>query len=308
MKRWRTLANECRDIPLLDVVAMLGGEQDKVDKQKWHTSRGPVWLGKSRDSKKFYDHKSGIGGGGAIDLVMHIECCDFKRAVELLMPILGIVAESPTQAANPSPPLSTPEPSFSPPAKATKHLARIVEYLTEARGLPQSLIVSCVDSGTIYADSRRNAVFLCTDPYGHTTGAELRGTGEAVYKGMAPGSRRGAGFFTLPHVNPHEVVIAESAIDALSYRALFPQEAVCVVSTAGVMPDCPALVTLAQRLGISTLTVAYDNDPAGNEAAEKLMANIARSSSITVRRKAPEGKDWNEALQHCDGDLFGEGA
>lgn len=84
MKNWRELATRCRELPLSAVILALGGAQDPKDSQKWLTPRGPVWLGKGKDSQKFYDRVAGNGGGGAIDLVMSLQRCSFKEAVSLL--------------------------------------------------------------------------------------------------------------------------------------------------------------------------------------------------------------------------------
>ena len=308
MKNWRDLADRCRNIPLLEVLALLGGERDKTDQQKWHTSRGAIWLGKGHDNQRFFDHKSGRGGGGAIDLVMHLEACDFKQAVEMLSPLLGAVSYDQSKAPRLAPFHSTRSNSFTPPDKASRDLPKVVEYLSNTRGLPESLITAQVERGAIYADERRNVVFLCADVHGRPTGAELRGTGDTAYKGMAPGSRRGAGFFTVSHATPSQLVVVESAIDAMSYQALFPRDTAWVVSTAGVMPECPELLTLARHLGITELVIAYDSDAAGNHAAEELRGHLAITGTFDLRRQVPPAKDWNDALQNRNADLFGRAA
>lgn len=308
MKNWRELANRCRDISLLEVLAMLGGEQDKADKQKWHTSRGAIWLGKGQDRQKFFDHKTGRGGGGAIDLVMHLESCDFMQAVEMLVPLLGEFYHGQSSASKPATTKAAQATPFTPPREASQHLPKVVEYLIKTRGLPESLIAAQVDRRAIYGDERRNVVFMCLDPHGQPTGAELRGTGDTAYKGMAPGSRRGAGFFTVGHETPSQLVVAESAIDAMSYQALFPQDPARVVSTAGVMPDCPELLALARHLGVSELVVAYDSDAAGNQASEALLGRLAGNAAFELRRRIPPAKDWNDVLRNRNTDLFGGAA
>lgn len=84
MKNWREVATRCRELPLGEVLLALGGSPDPKDRQKWLTPSGPVWLGTGKDSQKFFDHVSGKGGGGAIDLVMYVQRCSFKEAVSLL--------------------------------------------------------------------------------------------------------------------------------------------------------------------------------------------------------------------------------
>ena len=142
-------------------------------------------------------------------------------------------------------------------------------------------------------------MFICAER-GNDTGAELRGTGKVAFKGMATGSQRGVGFFISTHSSPTHLVIVESAIDALSYKTLFPGEPACIVSTAGVLPACPTFATLAQALGVSDIAIAYDDDQAGNEAASKLMDQLAVDKTLTLRRRTPSAKDWNEALEQRD--------
>ena len=308
MKNWRELANRCLDISLVEVLTMLGGEQDKADKQKWHTSRGAVWLGKGQDRQKFFDHRTGRGGGGAIDLVMHLESCDFMQAVEMLVPLLGEFYHGQSSASKPETTKAAQATPFTPPREASQHLPKVVEYLSKVRGLSGALIAAQVERRAIYADDRRNVVFLCLDVQGHPTGAELRGTGDIPYKGMAPGSRRGAGFFTVGHAGPSQLVVVESAIDALSYHALFPHEPARVVSTAGVMPDCPELLALARHLGVPELVIAYDSDTAGNQASEALLGRLAGNGAFELRRRIPPAKDWNDALRNRNADPFGGAA
>jgi hypothetical protein len=77
MKNWRELSNKYRSLPLDQVIMRLGGVVDQRDKQKCQTPNATVWLGKGKDSQKFFNHVNGTGGGGAIDLVMHILQIDF---------------------------------------------------------------------------------------------------------------------------------------------------------------------------------------------------------------------------------------
>lgn len=293
----RDMADRVRDLPLIDVASHLGGEQDLLDKQRWDFPDCSVWFGKGGDSDRFYDHRAGKGGGGAIDLAMHVLGCDFKQAVNTLTPLAGDPALS---KKAPAAKLSgTDGVAFLQPKAFSQHIRRLVDYLTKTRGLPERVIEPLIAQGVIYPDSRRNAVFLCHDHEGNITGAELRGTSTTPFKGMAPGSRRGVGFFTVPHAQPTELIVVESALDALSYRVLFPSAAATIVSTAGVLPDCPALSMLAKKLGVTDIIIAYDNDVAGDTAAEQLMASLG-GMAIALQRRAPQEKDWNDVVMHSD--------
>jgi hypothetical protein len=300
MRNLREMANQYRDISLEDVVNFLGGDRDHADPQKWKFSNKSVWLGKSNDYQRFYDHHAGAGGGGAIDLVMYVEDCTFKVAVERLSLMSGITCAAKQLRLIPI--NHTPEalePSlFISPRSDIRHRGKVIDYLTIVRGIPHALVQHAINIGQIYADSRRNIVFLCTDEAGQATGAEIRGTDKVAYKGMATGSQRGVGFFTLNHPNPISLVLVESAIDAISYRALYPSEPSVVISTAGVLPQCPALAKLAKTLCVSEIVIAYDNDDAGDASALKLIDSF-EDTGLIRRRLYPLSKDWNDYLTYC---------
>jgi hypothetical protein len=77
---------------------------------------------------------------------------------------------------------------------------------------------------------------------------QLRGTGQRVWRGLAPGTRKNAGFFRVGKPGSKQIVLCESAIDAISCFQLhaqlddarLPTDPICI-STAGVRPDAPWL-------------------------------------------------------------------
>ncbi len=74
-----------------------------------------------------------------------------------------------------------------------------------------------IDEGKVYADGRGNAVFLMVaGKANRPIGAELRGTGPRIWRGLAPGTRRDAGYFWVGAKGSQRVVLCESAIDAIS--------------------------------------------------------------------------------------------
>ena len=76
----RDRANRVRGIPLQAVLLLTGAERDRYDKTKWHTQKGTI----SFTGMKFMNWSQGVGGGGAIDLAMHLNGLDFKAALEWL--------------------------------------------------------------------------------------------------------------------------------------------------------------------------------------------------------------------------------
>jgi len=125
-------------------------------------------------------------------------------------------------------------------------LDRVRRYLTRRRGLAVSLIEPLVQSGKLYADSRANAVFLLVAGKAQRpVGAELRGTGPRVWRGLAPGTRKELGYFWIGAQGSREIVLCESAIDAMSCFQMHPQR-ICI-STSGVRADPPWLHVLLAR-------------------------------------------------------------
>ena len=76
-RRW---VDGLRHIPLPEVLRAAGAEAHRHDPAKWHTAHGVL----SVTGAKFFNWNRGCGGGGAIDLAMHLNACDFPAAVQWL--------------------------------------------------------------------------------------------------------------------------------------------------------------------------------------------------------------------------------
>ena len=162
--------------------------------------------------------------------------------------------------------------------------------------MPAPYIDRLHELGDCYADARRNAVFVCRDEDGRAVGAELKGTvprrDGSRFTGMAPGSRKDRGGFRVGTVARAAVVyLVESAIDAISLtrlRQMDGEKGFAVVSTAGTTPEprtwFAGLADAVRRV------CAFDNDPAGDKAAQALRRH-------RFERLRPEGKDWNDDLR-----------
>src|SRR6516162_1144885 len=71
---------QLRQIPLVEVLRAMGAKPDRCDHNKWHTEQGPI----SIQGLQFMNWKQNRGGGGAIDLVMHLKGMDFLSAIAWL--------------------------------------------------------------------------------------------------------------------------------------------------------------------------------------------------------------------------------
>jgi hypothetical protein len=285
-----------RAIPLEVVLTSWGAVRDRRDKSQWRTPRGPL----SVTGTKFFNWHACHGGGGAIDLVMHLGDMDAGAAIQWLQRNLGSV---PTTASPPArfssntaslqsssctgtatiarKPLRLPEPHLA-------CLQRVRRYLTEQRCLASGILDPLIDAGRIYADRRGNAVFLMvTGKPNRPIGAELRGTGQRVWRGLASGTRRDAGYFWIGVGGVQKIVLCESAIDAISCHQLHSQY-ICI-STAGTRPDAPWLDPLIDR-GYD-IHCGFDADEPGETASRQMIARHP-----TIQRLRPPAHDWNDAI------------
>jgi len=277
--QWRAQAEHLRRVPLEAVLEVWGAQRDPYDRHKWHTAQGVLSLA----GPKFINWNRGRGGGGAIDLVIHLSGQGFLHALQWLQ------THFPQTWDPPSPPPGTPPPLQLPPP-APSQLERVREYLILERGLPRDLLESLLQTGDLYADARANAVFLLRDPQHQPVGAELRGTLTArPWRGMAPGSRKDRGYFALP-ANPlaGPLVLCESAIDAISCLALHPDFR--CLSTAGARPDPRWLAPLLDQA--HPVYCGFDADPTGDAMAQAMIALYP-----TLQRLRPSHKDWNDVLR-----------
>jgi hypothetical protein len=277
-------ADLVRAIPLEVVLRAWGAVRDRRDKSQWRTTRGPLTL----TGTKFFNWHAGHGGGGAIDLVMHLGEMDASAAIQWLQRNPGsATTTASTQSSSigtttfARKPLRLPEPH---PAG----LPRVRQYLTEQRCLAENILNPLIDAGKIYADGRGNAVFLMVaGKANRPIGAELRGTGHRVWHGLAPGSSRDAGYFWIGVGDVRKIVLCESAIDAISCHQLNP-DSICI-STAGIRPDAPWLAPLIAR-GYD-IHCGFDADEPGETASRQMIARRP-----TIQRLRPPAHDWNDVL------------
>jgi hypothetical protein len=285
---FRRRADQVRQIPLPIVLTYRGAVRDRYDRAKWHTEQGPL----SVTGAKFMNWQRTAGGGGAIDLVMHLAGIDCTAAVAWLEQHLGghhvtagpLPVHSPRNPATVAPELR----SLRLPLPDTHQLQRLRRYLIHERCLAAHLLEPLIEVGKVYADQRANAVFLLVaGKANRPVGAELRGTGQRAWRGMAPGSRKNLGYFWVGAQGARQIVLCESAIDAISCCQLFPDR-ICL-STSGARSNPPWLRGLIDR-GYD-VSCGFDDDNAGETTAREMMA-----LHPSVHRLRPSAHDWNDAL------------
>lgn len=284
----RRRAAVVREVSLETVLILRGAVRDRRDRSKWHTEQGPLSL----SGPKFMNWHRSRGGGGAIDLVMHLAQVDFRTAVAWLEQhvVVGHAVANQATAFSSRRPSSVTECSHELrlPIRDDRLLDRVVQYLTRSRHLSARLIEPLLESGKLYADNRANAVFLLVaGKANRPVGAELRGTGRQVWRGMAPGTRKDWGYFWIGAAGAPSIVLCESAIDAISCYQMHP-ERICI-STSGVRANPGWLPGLIAR--DFDIHCGFDTDDAGEQAASHMIA-----LHPMVKRLPPRAHDWNDAL------------
>ena len=302
---FRRRADAVRSIPLELVLTRWGGERDLGDRSRWCTAQGAL----SVTGAKFFNWQRETGGGGAIDLVMHLSGWGVTRSVQWLEQQFGSVTANTLQSSNrPSSARNAPRNSHSIadrqasrisrqlrlPKPHRSNLQRVERYLTCDRGLDKTLLQPLIDTGKIYADRHGNAVFLMVAGKAQRpVGAELRGTVRCVWRGLAPGTCKDDGYFWIGARDSRRIVLCESAIDAIScfqwHREKHHEECICI-STAGVRSGAPWLQPLFARN--YEIYCGFDNDEPGNAASRQMIIR-----SPTIKRLRPPAHDWNDALR-----------
>jgi hypothetical protein len=138
-------------------------------------------------------------------------------------------------------------------------------------------------------------------------GYEIKNCG---FTGFAAGGRKGLWF---SHTQPADrrLVLTESALDALSYAALFPDaEDQTHYASLGGKPSSHqrelVQATIAKLLAGAEIVAAFDTDDAGRQLVEVIREAVAsvagrtRRSDLIFKSHLPmqEGEDWNMVLQH----------
>ncbi len=114
-----------RHIDLKEVLNRTGAIKDNIDKAKWRTCQGVI----SVTGQKFFNWSDGgIGGGGAIDLIMYLKQYDFITAVRWLFENFSISGSQTSNNIKPE-----IKPALRLPQKDEKKLSRITNYLEYER-------------------------------------------------------------------------------------------------------------------------------------------------------------------------------
>lgn len=260
---------------------------------------GREYVLQEHDSLHIKDNKAGeVGkwfrfsenrGGNNIQFVQEFMGLDFVSAVELLSDEKAVSFHSHSTSR------------VEPPKKReitvhdSKEISRITDYLHNIRGLSYDAIAELIADGRLSQEEKTgNAVFKIFDESGLLVGAEKVGTSASVrFKSFDKGTADGYGF-EIVSGKPANTYFFESAIDAISFADLHSEQRdYRLVSMAGVKPSVVTETMKRYAISPENIYLCTDNDKAGNEFAEKLIAQYP-----AMKRVTPNGaKDWNDILQ-----------
>jgi len=277
LEKMRTTADRLRTIPLAAVLLAIGAKHDRYDKARWHTPKGVI----SVTGMKFFNWNCSAGGGGAIDLVMHVCGLDFKGALVWL-------SERFPSGCGVAAPATRSKPTLQLPPPEIRNLPNVKQYLHNERKIDASVLDYLIHCGDLYADHHANAVFVMRSTGRVPIGAELRGTGPRRWRGMATGSCKDRGYFSIRNVCIDGIILCESAIDAVSCFMINPRY--YCISTAGARPSPTWLEPLVRQY--PKVYCGFDADPTGDSIASAMI-----KAYPSIKRLRPQQHDFNDMLR-----------
>src|SRR6266545_2504383 len=298
-----------RRIDLRQFAVSLGYEMDR--RESWRGStvllRGAAKIVVKRNGNGhyvFFSVRDDDDHGTLIDFLQRRQKLSLGAVRQILRPWIGRPAASPQfpGLVSTSPNRMHVECTYRRMANAQRF-----PYLEHDRGVPADVLLAPRFAGRMRIDSRGNTVFPHFDAVG-LCGYEIKNCG---FTGFAAGGQKGLWF---SHGQPHDrrLVLAESAIDALSYAALFAdEEDQTRYASLGGTPSSrqTALIpaTIARLSVGAEIVAAFDADVAGRQFVEVIreaLASVAGKkgrSDLIVKSQLPiqEGEDWNQVLQNA---------
>lgn len=292
------------DINLTEYAAGQGYELDRRQSSRnsvimRHADGDKIIIARGLDRHWIYfSVRDETDNGSIIDFIQNRSNASLGEVRKKLRPWIGY-GVSPKR-----PPVSSYVPKLEP---ITKDLAKVIAaynrmqavishpYL-EGRGIPAATLADPRFEGRIFTDERRNAVFPHWNRAG-VCGFEIKNQG---FTGFSSGGEKGL-WVSRSGQPETRLVIAESAIDAMSYAAIFPDAQVRYASTGGKMnPQQPELIRAAilKLPEGGEVIAATDADEDGRKLADIIEA-IAGEAGRAFRRHEPpqEGTDWNDQIR-----------
>ncbi len=299
-----------RRIDLRQFAVSLGYEMDR--RESWRGStvlrRGADKIVVKRNSNGhyvFFSVRDDADNGTLIDFLQRRRNLNLGAVRQILRPWIGRPAASPQFPSFPSLQPTSPNRMRVESAYRRMAEARRYPYLEHDRCLPAVVLWSPRFVGRMRLDSRGNTIFPHFDAAG-LCGYEIKNRG---FTGFATGGEKGL-WWSQVRRDDQRLILAESAIDALSHAALFPDaEDQTRYASLGGKPSRRQMgllqATIARLPKDAEIVAAFDADPAGRKLANEVREAVASLASRTERSDlifkshlpTQEGEDWNIVLQ-----------
>lgn len=243
----------------------------------------------------YFSVRDSRDNGSIIDFVQKRTEASLGQIRKTLRPWLGGPGMSPT---HPNSPEAKPLPTNRDRQQvmltfAQTRPARHHSYLA-SRGIADPTLADPRFRGKIRQDAKGNAVFPHHNNEG-LAGYELK---NKDYTGFAAGGIK-ALWHSTNLDSAQQIVIVESAIDALSHAQLHDTPEAAYASISGQLSDHQrdllrrVFTDAANRKAM--IIIATDNDAAGESLAGEIQRLIPAHGLFS--RSTPQSKDWNDDLQ-----------
>src|SRR6266700_2086197 len=297
-----------RRIDLRQFAVSLGYEMDR--RESWRGStvlrRGADKIVVKRNGNGhyvFFSVRDDEDHGTLIDFLQRRQNLSLGAVRQILRPWIGRPAASPQ-----FPGLESTSPNRMHVECAYRRMADAARYpyLEHERGVPAAVLLAPRFAGRMRIDFRGNTVFPHFDAAG-LCGYEIKNCG---FTGFAAGGQKGL-WLSHTQLADRRLILTESAVDALSYGALFPDaEDQTRYASLGGKPSSRqrelVQATIAKLPAGAEIVAAFDADDAGRQMVEVIReaaASVARRtgrSDLIFKAHLPtqEGEDWNMVLQN----------
>lgn len=274
---------------------LLKNESSKNSVAMKHPSGDKIIIARGQDNHWIYfSVRDDRDNGSIIDFVQNREKCSLGTVRSILRRWTGAGAPSPAPdlfAAN----VQKSSKDRQAVLAALAQMPNVTEhpYLKNQRALTKEITGDRRFLGRVKIDRKGNAIFPHFDEEG-TCGYEIKNKG---FTGFSAGGDKGL-WVSRCFAGDESLVIAESAIDALSFHALYKWTNTRYVSTAGGWsPQTGNLLLKAvQEFPGSQVVLAYDNDAQG-KAYETETRGLLSGCEKMIISLYSESKDWNEDLK-----------
>lgn len=240
----------------------------------------------------FYDyHKE--KGGSIIDFVKHETGKNLGQIRQELRPWIGLSKLSIEPMLNYSRPIVSKKNRQEVMMKFRRiKTVKSHKYL-EDRFIKKNIIRSDRFFRKIYIDDFGNVVFPHYDHHG-ICGYAIRNQN---FKGFSQGGEKGLWFSNYKQ-DDNQIVICESAIDALSYHQLKGDSLSCYFSIDGELSQKQLMLigNLISKNQNKKIILAFDNDHAGKKYVSIITKLYEDALNITSELPEKWGQDWNNVL------------